>query len=48
MRPMVVARPSPRAAKEAEKKRTKEDIDYDFDEIFDPYKGAHRPRKIKL
>lgn len=48
MRPTLVASPSTRAAKEAEKKRTMEDKDYDFDEIFDPYKGVHRPRKMKL
>ncbi|XP_028396078.1 28S ribosomal protein S5, mitochondrial-like [Dendronephthya gigantea] len=48
MRPMVVASPSPQAARAAEKQRTLEDKDYDFDEIFDPYKGAHRPRKVKL
>ena len=48
MRPAVVASPSPQAAKEAEKQRTLEGKDYDFDEIFDPYKGAHRPRKVKL
>ena len=48
MRPAVVASPSPQAAKEAEKQRTLEDKDYDFDDIFDPYKGAHRPRKVKL
>lgn len=48
MRPAIVASPSPQAAREAEKQRTLEDKDYDFDEIFDPYKGAHRPRKVKL
>ena len=48
MRPVLVASPSTQAAKEAEKKRTSEDKDYDFDEIFDPYKGVHRPRKVKL
>ena len=52
MRPAIVASPSPQAAREAEKQRTQEDSqeekDYDFDEIFDPYKGVHRPRKVKL
>ena len=48
MRPLVVSSPSAWAAKEAEKKRTMEDKDYNFDEIFDPYKGVHRPRKVKL
>jgi hypothetical protein len=48
MRPTLVASPSPHAAREAEKHRTLEDKDYDFDEIFDPYKGAHRPRRVKL
>ena len=48
MRPLVVSSPSAQAAKEAEKKRTMEDKDYNFDEIFDPYKGVHRPRKVKL
>ncbi len=48
MRPAVVASPSPQTAREAEKQRKLEDKDYDFDEIFDPYKGAHRPRKVKL
>ncbi|XP_046848132.1 28S ribosomal protein S5, mitochondrial-like [Xenia sp. Carnegie-2017] len=48
MRPVIVASPSPHAAKEAAKNGTSEDRDYDFDEIFDPYKGAHRPRKVKI
>ena len=44
MRPVVVATPSDKAAKESLKKRVERD-DYDFHQIFDPHKGLHRPKQ---
>ena len=44
MRPIVVATPSNKAARESLKKRVEND-DYDFHKIFDPHKGLHRPKR---
>ena len=44
MRPVIVASPSEEARKKAEKKTT-ENSDYNLKEIFDPYRGLHRPKR---
>jgi len=43
-RPIVVASPSNKAAKQSLKKRVEKD-DYDFNQIFDPHKRLHRPKR---
>ena len=44
MRPVIVASPSVDTQKKVLKKRADKD-EYDLNEIFDPYRGLHRPKK---
>lgn len=44
-RPMIVASPSDEARNKALKKRS-EKAEYNFNEVFDPYRGLHRPKKV--
>ena len=44
MRPVIVASPSVETQKKVLKKRSDKD-EYDLNEIFDPYRGLHRPKK---
>lgn len=43
MRPMIVASPSVESQRKVFKKREKKE--YDLNEVFDPYRGLHRPKK---
>ena len=45
MRPIVVASPSDKAWKTMIRKEADQNKDYNFEEIFDPHRGLHRPRK---
>lgn len=42
---MIVASPSDEARNKAFKKRS-EKAEYNFNEVFDPYRGLHRPKKV--
>lgn len=44
MRPVIVASPSVETQKKVFKKRAEKE-EYDLKEIFDPYRGLHRPKK---
>lgn len=43
MRPVIVASPSVESQRKVSKKREKKE--YDLNEVFDPYRGLHRPKK---
>ncbi|KAL9954467.1 hypothetical protein ACROYT_G042008 [Oculina patagonica] len=46
MRPVIVASPSEEAQNKVLKKRS-EKAEYDLNEVFDPYRGLHRPKKVE-
>lgn len=45
-RPMIVASPSDEARNKVLKKKS-EKAEYNFNEVFDPYRGLHRPKKVE-
>ncbi|KAJ7365565.1 28S ribosomal protein S5, mitochondrial [Desmophyllum pertusum] len=46
MRPVTVASPGEEAQNKVFKKRAKK-AEYDLNEVFDPYRGLHRPKKVQ-
>ena len=43
---MIVASPSDEARNKVLKKKS-EKAEYNFNEVFDPYRGLHRPKKVE-
>ena len=46
MRPVIVASPREGAQNKILKKRS-DKAEYDLNEVFDPYRGLHRPKKVQ-